>query len=878
MYDPVKLFVEHGYKIRKHIQEIGWDKRKLTVIDLNAEETEFLNNNGPEEFEKRLNGEECFIFPALEITKPLNLTMQTYLADASGNKAIIVIPKDCPHLEQAAKQLSGKISEQYKIKLEMLYDKDITYDQLSSANSIVFGGAHENLIAKQLSYRAYGFIDATIPGPCGIAVTTHVDVTPFNRNFIQLAGDEQTIQQAVNCLIEKIVRGKDKTYIDFIHWIKPGPEMKEHLPILTEYLYSFFEKRYSGPLEIIEPPLSSDPEQAAEQLARTLDCGGVEKNYYNVLPVIAGSISAEHAVISGDNWGLLFFKHMIFRFMDYYLNMPEGASIPGDFDFHLGNFVKYYRLAETFSIFTDQERVMCANFLLACTRTVFNYNQNHWKVEPDQKVRHNHQTFPAKTFLVCANYFDRYGIRDVEVWRKEAELIFSGEIFNRSKHRENANLYEYFVPSHAAEYSLYSGNLSNFDTGAFVRSARRAVIASDNFFRPTDYGDASVSMDPVINDILVNLIACHSEDPELEWFSRRCFEASPDYITRSTCTLSGLRMNRQGKKPECGRWERAELDKYFHRDYASEVSIEYTFDKMALRSGWEEKDQYILLEGVGNSTISHSHNETNSIVRYNHKGRHWLVSNGYGKPIGELNVSKSFEGRQRGPADHNMLVFEQTDDDAAVIPPFCSILLYSGASGNLNYLTSVLPNYNGVNWYRTIIAMLDEFLFVIDRIDLCGMNMAKGHIEWNSLGDLTTTDYGWRLNQKGVYMHVSNVSEWESFTGETPSWDWKKVMDNGDYPFASFPVKKIGFRLPRDGNNDVVMLCSLFSVTESEKPKHILQEISSGQYQIAGVTASDTPISIEESDLKIEMKDDVCDVIISKTADLPEKLKELFVK
>jgi hypothetical protein len=68
----------------------------------------------------------------------------------------------------------------------------------------------------------------------------------------------------------------------------------------------------------------------------------------------------------------------------------------------------------------------------------------------------------------------------------------------------------------------------------------------------------------------------------------------------------------------------------------------YEFDKLVFRTGWSDDDHYILLEGVGNQKISHSHNELNGITRLNHLGGHWIVSNGYGRLAGLTNVAESF--------------------------------------------------------------------------------------------------------------------------------------------------------------------------------------------------------------------------------------------
>ena len=66
MFDPILLFKSRGYPIRKHVAEVGWADRKLTVIDLTKEEERILQEEGGGKLQEVLHTQGSFLFPAIE--------------------------------------------------------------------------------------------------------------------------------------------------------------------------------------------------------------------------------------------------------------------------------------------------------------------------------------------------------------------------------------------------------------------------------------------------------------------------------------------------------------------------------------------------------------------------------------------------------------------------------------------------------------------------------------------------------------------------------------------------------------------------------------------------------------------------------------------
>ncbi len=402
-----------------------------------------------------------------------------------------------------------------------------------------------------------------------------------------------------------------------------------------------------------------DPVALADVLRIGLESGGPDVNFYNLAPVDIAVQCAQYYQLSGDGRALRLFRELLFRLADYYLKTPEGASYPADMDFRLGHLILYYSRLEHESVFSEAERLILANLLLSCTRSIYEYTVKMWPVAPDAPTRHNHETFAARSLLYAADYFSRYGVRDVDKWRTWADVVFSGEIWSRFKQRENANGYEGYAFEHAAAYSAFNGEgLDRFASESLRWAAMRQVITTDNFFRPVDYGDASVRMQGGINDALAAIVSSVRDEPILRWYAHQAFERQHHYFQLPM----GIRHADAGTSPKAQAWELLPLDPKFMDLFCPGFPPEYAFDKLVFRTGWGDTDHFVMMEGVGNEAgdVSHSHNELNGITRLNHLGRHWVVSNGYGRRVGLSNVSQSFNTRVRGPEDHNMLVLRRT--------------------------------------------------------------------------------------------------------------------------------------------------------------------------------------------------------------------------
>jgi len=362
--DLVGIFQKRGYKLRKHLEEAPWDERKLTVVDLTDEENSIFAHRGIEALQRHLAKKGQWLFPALEIQNHLLLRNDTVLAVGEKAKTIVSVPKGQGFINEAANCFVKEIKKLFSVDLPLQTDDEAVGDLFQTQNIIIFGGSHENLLARELSYRYLcGVADAAVPGEGGWLVITYIGLGTPDKNVIQIAGDRSQLTVAVQRLVKQIQKSDENLLVKHIYHIAPGHQMKHFLFSWEDFLKQSLSRAVHPQLKGIALP--SDPASAAEVLAKGLDSGGRKLNYRNILPVSVAVMAARYFFITGDERAITFFRAILFKLADYYLKVPEGASYPSDFDFYAGLLVHYYSLLEHYPIFSPEDRLIIANLLLA---------------------------------------------------------------------------------------------------------------------------------------------------------------------------------------------------------------------------------------------------------------------------------------------------------------------------------------------------------------------------------------------------------------------------------------------------------------------------------------------------------------------------------
>ena len=867
-----EVLQQRGYAFRQHLEEEGWGKRKLTVVDLDRAQREALAQGGVAGLGEALDRQGTWSFPAIDIEAPLPVRQDLVLTWGGRPAATVIAPEGDRGLARMAQDLVGAVEKRFGVALPLVGEGEAGLALLQSQDGVVFGGSHENRFAMEmaLGYQEC-FVDGSVPGEGGWVVTTHAGLDASGHLVVQVSAPPGS-REAMACLLEALAEDGDRVVLRHTHRICQGRSMREHFPS-----WEAFTTGLPGSIPQLrgrEVEATQDPAALADLLREGLNSGGPEVNLTNSQPIDIAVRSARYYQRSADPRGLQLFRELLFRLADYYLVTPEGASYPSDLDFRLGNLILCFSRLEHEPVFTEEDRLILANLLLSCTRSIYEYNLKQWPVEPDEPTRHNHETFAARSLLFAADYFERYGIPDAADWRARADLVFSGGLWHRFKQRENAGHYELYAFEHGATYSLFTGRgLDLFDPDCLRQAALRPVVTTDNFFRPVDYGDTRVQMRNEGSDTLAAIVCGLRDEPTLQWYTREAFARFPHYQPSPTHGITGIRRNDSGDPPRAGAWEVFPLDSRFVALFCPGFPQEHAFDKLAFRTGWGDEDHYLLFEGVGNRTISHSHNEVNGIVRLNHLGRHWVVSNGYGRRVRLANVSQSFSTRIRGPEDHNMLVLRRKGEIVRDLP-VCNALLQRGQAGDLAFCTGALLDYGGVNWFRTLLLLSGRFVLVIDRVQVVGSGLEAGHIEWNCLGKATAREDGFRLDQQGVFMDVASDSGWAAQEGVADeSADWKSVLESGAYPYASFPLTKLVFQMTDVEAGQRSCLVTLLAATRSHEAACRVHEPEPGLVVVTPADGRIPDLSVEDGDLLVRTGGGSLEIRFAPEPGMPEALR-----
>ena len=205
--------------------------------------------------------------------------------------------------------------------------------------------------------------------------------------------------------------------------------------------------------------------------------------------------------------------------------------------------------------------------------------------------------------------------------------------------------------------------------------------------------------------------------------------------------------------------------------------------------------------------------------------------------------------------------------------PFCSALVQRGEEGDLAYATGTLLNYGGTDWFRTFILAADRFVLVVDRIHIVQPGLEAAHIEWNGLGTTSRMSNGFRLDQQGVFMDVTSDSGWDAdLDVADQSADWKATLDSGAYPYASFPLQKLIFRMPDVHVGWTYCLATLLAATDAPAPEYVMSQPEPGMICVDGSFGPDDGLRIGDGDVSIRVDGTRLEVRYAALPDVPKAL------
>lgn len=833
MTSPIEeACLRHELRIRKHVAKMEIETKCLPcVLSLDGEEKRILREQGAAELDRRLRSKGCFAFPALDISKIRPRVLHTDLGRDNESNVVLVSPREGPW-KAFGKEFNRRLMALTGIRLSVVDEREFELGR-DDRGALILGGGHENQVAKALSHQNVSYGDRNIPGKDGFLIHTIHDYKRSGRNLILIAGDESAHEEMLRELVGALGNHGQSWTLNRIHAARPGKGLRRELGSKTRMLKSIV-RTANFLSRIPEREIGTTCSEVAEQLRILLQSGGVENKFFNG-KTIPAAVHVFHAYqVTGDREFLKLLKDFLWALVEYHIGTDAGVSNINTYDFHLGPLITAWSLVETDPLFDDDERLIITNVLLSSLRQIRLYKACCWKTEPN-KLRFNHETFPALNLYWGARYFgDYYRIPEAEEWDDIAEEMFTGPIGEVFKHMENANHYQWYVPCHKFSHDAATGRMESVANGNFRKAAYCAAAAIDNFGNRVDYGDTSNPLsDARASLVILREAASAHGDGTLSWVEKRAREsrAYNSFVSfpYGSVGLAGQHLQKASVPPNTRVWERLDLDDHVRRRYAPLMPRKYTLDKIGFRTGWGEEDQFLLFEPY--AADMHIHYDMNAILRYNHKGRIWIVDNGYGKPSGVKNATEAYARRQTGPSDHNTVIFWRDDDEPVIPPPFCAILSLESHE-DLHLFQSALLDVEGSDWLRSVVILENEFLLVIDQINIGGSHSAV-ECQFNGLGELEEERDGWILEQTGKRLFVTTENNHERQSSSYLSATWEHELIPEIYPHAKPPVKQLSriSRNPRHGARP--LFATLVAATSGDTAPYRM-EVTGSEIRIEG--------------------------------------------
>lgn len=751
---------ERGLKWRQHCGLTPpWGGREPSVFDLSDDELKLCRKN-PKAYGEKLWKNGDMLFPATDFSAPYPLP------EAKLEKGFIAsVPEGHTFYAGLAKKMGGKVIPD---TAELPPDKP----------AVIFGSSAENKHALQLALLQRVMANGVFPGKGGWSLEF-----PYGK-----------VLRCVVCCDETSVKAFLK------HWegertpcSVPGPNVPA--------IYHDPEKVLKT--QVCHPGFTIGSfEEFIKVTSEAFDSGGPtvgRDNGHVTVPAIVKSYYAWF--YTGDRRFLVAFKELFFALIHYYLTLPGGSSYVSDYDFYLGSLLNSFAAVERDPLFSEEDRLLGASFLLTSFRWIEKFGKSYWPLKPCS-LRFNHETFPAVNCYWAALYFgENYNLKnDAARWKYYAKTAFEGGELSRTwRQCENSAEYQWIAPAHKLQWDLAEkGKLSP----GFKKITEAIECICDNDGRQIEYGDCQAMRSVGYKD-MIQVLAQIAQDPIAKRLS-----AQLDALNTSYLPMPGwaFHLHVPYALPEEKRksgWMMLPLVSHILKRFPEAKKSKY--DKVTYR----DDKRYFLFEPC--SCDSHRHNDTGAILCYQQGKHRWLVDNGYGYDARNTStyMTKAFANREIGPHCHNTIIFRDKDGKAVPQPEFSTF----SRRGDTLHCQVEMP---GVLWYRQI-KLLANGIQVIDEVTSTGeTDIATAECQFNALGTSRLKKNVWELKQKEnglAELRFEDSCKCKVFEDSYLTKSWKAAFEKC-YFLAGDDVKQLRRIASLDGKEKLIFN-SVFTVAES---------------------------------------------------------------
>ncbi|WP_158289723.1 hypothetical protein [Paenibacillus flagellatus] len=394
--------------------------------------------------------------------------------------------------------------------------------------------------------------------------------------------------------------------------------------------------------------------------------------------------------------------------------------------------------------------------------------------------RWNHQIFPALSLIAGSDYFGKYyALPEAPGWRQLGERIFTGNTSYISL--DEGSDYLMHVPMTNIDYAMATGNL-DFLTRSLRPSADLNALMIDNIGTMAGGGDTypfgysnAYSWG---HSQVMNAASWFYGDPVYQYLLERTRNgpfpgqrmSDLDYPIHR---YAALKPEAGGEPPE-GAYPKVQaypVEPGIYDDLRGpgqeplDVALADTFHKMTFREGFGADDSYLIVDGF--SAGAHGHQDGNAILNYTADGRLFLVDRDY---------------MENTPEHHSGLVVVK-DGEQEKKPPLAK-LEWAADVGGIALSRSVVPNYNGTDWRRSIVSPNGDFYIIYDdvKVNETGNYLLKN--QWQTLGTPTVNGGRYEAEQQGVTMAIDSLDRSRLLTQDRYGHFRKYWKSDYPYPYA----------------------------------------------------------------------------------------------
>jgi hypothetical protein len=646
----------------------------------------------------------CSVVPWGNIGQAKPLFLRTQL---EAGKSFILCP-DGEAWAAVAGELAAAVKAKCGLELPVRAASTVTDEELRGACTVALGTVSNNRRLLYLYAHGYTYADDLYPGPDGYVVQSIHDPWGSGKNVLLVGastpeGARQGMAKLVSALDAAGAAG----------------------PLFAANLTGIAQSRWGSTLTR-EPDekYQADQRAAAEKAL-------VEGAHTGLFSQIA-NVGSLYAQSRKDGYATLF-AWLVRRAKTHRDGNPTTYGGPWgmDSDFCVYRVLPMWDQVEESPALSDADRLDVAKILFQWTSEVAPSKARG--AMGNERVRFNHQTFPALGCMFAGEYFSKYyHAAEARGWLQIADGCFQMQA-KAFKANEDCNGYQWLTLYHMMTYALARPDFTLFENGNARRCADYAIISMDNLGYSVTYGDTGAYVGWWSEMPFLMGAFWYYRDPRYAWTLAYKKQVSGRY------SLGEFNVDLEGAPPAdltgMIAWP---LDPFYYRTFGgpTKVAEEHAVDKVVFREGFDPQQQYMLLDGLSNG--GHKHLDGNGISRWSQNGRIWLADADY-----ILSLPKYHNG---------VLIFR--NGQSQQIPEFCELehavdLPSFGAS------TTTFRNYAGVDWRRHVLWQKGGWFLVGDEMVAKEDGDYSFRVVWNTIGEVTLTPGGLQIHQDGQYAQIA---------------------------------------------------------------------------------------------------------------------------